>query len=202
MRLKGLVDVSNAVSHTRSRREKTAALAALLKQLQGREIPIGVSYLSGSLPQGRIGLGWSAISGAQTTGASDTPSLELLDADAIFEQIAHTSGAGAVRTRTQLLIGLFTRATRDEQDFLIRLISGDLRQGALEGVLAEAVAKAVPAPADAVRQAAMMCGNLGEVAHAAFTEGAAALARYFTDRMRRRPTSAGRRRCPPAFGSL
>ena len=118
------------------------------------------------------------MSDAQTVGAADTPSIELLEADAIFEQIARTSGAGAVRTRTQLLTGLFTRATCDEQDFLIRLISGDLRQGALEGVLAEAIAKAASAPADAVRQAAMMCGNLGEVAHAAFTEGAAALSRY------------------------
>jgi DNA ligase-1 len=178
MRLQGLADVSNAVARTRSRLEKTATLAGLLKQLQGREISIGVSYLSGSLPQGRIGLGWSAMSDAQTVGAADTPSIELLEVDAIFEQIARTSGAGAVRTRTQLLTGLFTRATCDEQDFLIRLISGDLRQGALEGVLAEAVAKAASAPADAVRQAAMMCGNLGEVAHAAFTEGAAALSRY------------------------
>jgi DNA ligase-1 len=178
MRLQGLVDVSNAVARTRSRLEKTAMLAGLLKQLQGREISIGVSYLSGSLPQGRVGLGWSAISNAQTAVAAETPSVELLDVDAIFEQIARTSGAGAGRTRTQLLTTLFTRATRDEQDFLVRLISGDLRQGALEGVLAEAVAKAASAPADAVRQAAMMCGNLGEVAHAAFTEGPAALSRY------------------------
>jgi DNA ligase-1 len=178
MRLHDLVAVSNAVAGTRSRLEKTAKLATLLQQLRGREIQLGVAYLSGSLPQGRIGLGWSATAQVRTSGAAAAPGLELLDVDAAFEKIAHTKGAGAAKARAELLAALSARATSDEQDFLIRLISGELRQGALEGVLAEAIAKAAGVSADSVRQASMMCGNLGEVAHAALTEGASALSRY------------------------
>jgi ATP-dependent DNA ligase I len=178
MRLQEVADVSRAVSSTRSRLEKTARLAQLLRSLQGREIAVGVAYLSGALPQGRIGLGWAAMSDARTAGVSGEASLDLLDVDSVFEKIARTSGSGAAKARGQLLAGLFTRATRDEQDFLFRLISGELRQGALEGVLTDAVAKAAAAPVEAVRQAAMMCGNLGEVAHAALVDGPAALARY------------------------
>ena len=178
MRFQEFVEASNAVARTRSRLEKTAILADLIKRMQGRDIRTGVAYLSGALVQGRVGLGWSAVTDAHTAGAAEAPSLGLADVDAIFEKIAHTSGKGAGRERTRLLSDLFVRATPHEQDFLIRLISGDLRQGALEGVLAEAIAKAADIPADRVRHAAMMCGNLGEVAHAAFTEGGAALSRY------------------------
>jgi len=118
------------------------------------------------------------LSRARAAGAAEHPSLELVDVDSVFHKIAQSSGAGASRLRLELLTGLLTRATRDEQDFLIRLISGELRQGALEGVLAEAIAKAANMPPDAIRQAAMMCGNLGEVAHTALTEGGTALSRY------------------------
>jgi DNA ligase-1 len=178
MRLREVVEASTTVAATSSRLQKTATLAELLRRMHGAEIPIAVTYLSGSLMQGRIGLGWSAIADARTAGPAENPSIDLIDVDAVFERIAHTSGAGAARARTQLLTELLTRATAEEQDFLVRLVSGELRQGALEGVLAEAIAKASTTPADAVRQAAMMCGNLGEVAYVALTEGAAALSRY------------------------
>ena len=178
MRLLELVQVSNAVAGTRSRIGKTAKLADLLGQLRDREIGIGVAYLSGALPQGRIGLGWSAMAAARTGGGAAGSPVDLLDVDATFERIARTKGPGAARSRAELLAGLFARTTPEEQDFLIRLISGELRQGALEGVLAEAIAKAAGATADAVRQASMMCGNLGEVAHAALIEGPSALSRY------------------------
>jgi DNA ligase-1 len=178
MRLHELVQVSNAVASTRSRLEKTAKLAGLLTQLRGREIQVGVAYLSGALPQGRIGLGWSASAQARAATASESPTIELLEVDATFDSIARTKGAGAARRRAELVAALFGRATTAEQDFLTRLISGELRQGALEGVLAEAIAKATGATADAVRQASMMCGDLGEVTHAALTEGPSALSRY------------------------
>jgi DNA ligase 1 len=178
MRLQELVDVSSSVAGTRSRLEKIDRLANLLKPLRDREIRVAVTYLSGALPQGRIGLGWAVTASARAAAPSEISSLELLEADAVFASIAGTSGSGASRTRAQLLSALFARATREEQDFLVRLISGELRQGALEGVVLEAVAKAAGAPADAVRQAAMLCGNLGEVAHGVLTEGAAALSRY------------------------
>src|SRR5689334_11123537 len=172
MRFSGLVEVSNAVARTRSRLEKTARLAGLLSELRGGEVQVGVAYLSGSLPQGRIGIGWSALAGLREAGSSDEGRLDLLDVDAAFEQLAQTKGAGSALLRAQRLATLFARATREEQDFLIRLISGEIRQGAVEGVLAEAIAKAAGVPADAVRAASMMCGDLGEVARVAMAEGA------------------------------
>jgi DNA ligase 1 len=126
-----------------------------------------VAFLSGARLQGRMGLGWSAMSSARDVPAADRPSLELRDVDRAFGEIARVSGAGAIAERSRLLAALFGKSTIVEQAFLIRLISGELRQGAVEGVLAEAIAKAAGAAVDAVRQAAMMCGNLGEVAHAA-----------------------------------
>jgi DNA ligase 1 len=178
VRLHELVTVSNAVAGTSGRLAKTARLADLLKQMTGDEIEIGVAYLSGSLLQGRIGLGWSAMSAARLAGAADNSTLELRDVHEIFDRIARVSGAGAARERSRLLGELLARATRDEQDFLMRLLSGDLRQGALEGVLVEAIAKATETPSAAVRQAAMMCGNLSEVAKVALREGGPALSRY------------------------
>ena len=178
MQLRALVDVSLAVARTRSRIEKTHRLADLLTQLPPDEIRIAVSYLSGSLPQGRIGIGWSVVSRGRLAAPVAEPSLELREIHDTFQRIASISGAGATRTRTQLLTALFSRATQGEQEFLVRLLSGELRQGAQEGVLGEAVAKAARAPAEAVRQAAMMSGDLGEVACAALVEGASALSRY------------------------
>jgi DNA ligase-1 len=178
MRLHELVEASNSVAQTRSRLQKTILLADLLKRLHDGEVEIGVAYLSGTLPQGRIRIGWSAITSARTAGAADVLTLELHDVDAVFENIAKASGTGAGAQRSRLLGELFSRATRDEQDFLVRLLSGDLRQGALEGVLTEAVAKAVDTPINAVRHAAMMAGDLCEVARVALSEGPAALSRY------------------------
>ena len=122
-----------------------------------------MAYLSGSLPQGRIGIGWSLVSQARAVTPATQPSLELREVHDTFGRIASISGAGATRARAQQLVDLFSRATEIEQDFLVRLLSGELRQGAQEGVLAEAVAKAAGVPAAAVRQAAMMCGDLGSV---------------------------------------
>ena len=178
MLLRELVDVSNAVAGARGRLDKIGKLAQLLKSLLPGEIPVAVAYLSGSLPQGRIGIGWSVISQGRAVLPALQPSLELRDVHDTFQRIASIGGAGAVRARAQHLIDLFSRATESEQDFLVRLLSGELRQGAQEGVLAEAVAKAAGAPAAAVRQAAMMCGDLGEVACTALGEGVSALSGY------------------------
>lgn len=178
MQLRELVDVSNAVAGVRGRLDKIGRLAELLKRFLPDEIPIGIAFLSGSLLQGRIGVGWSVVSHGRTATPATQPTLELREIHDAFDRIAGISGAGATRARAQLLSDLFSRATESEQDFLVRLLSGELRQGALEGVLAEAVAKAAGAPAEAVRQAAMMCGDLGDVACAALVEGASALSRY------------------------
>jgi DNA ligase-1 len=135
VRFHELVSASGAVAQTPGRLEKISRLAEVLKEMRDDEIEIGVAYLSGSLLQGRIGLGWSAISAARMSGAADTPGLELREVNAIFDRIARVSGAGASRERARLAGELFADSTRDEQDFLVRLLSGDLRQGALEGVL-------------------------------------------------------------------
>jgi DNA ligase-1 len=178
MLLQELAIASSAVASTRSRREKINLLAALFERLRGGEIPVAVAYLSGTLPQGRVGLGWSAVAAGRTAAPSVTSTLDLLDADAIFSSIAGTSGPGSAGRRAELVSGLFQRATSEEQEFLVRLLSGELRQGALEGMVTEAVAKAARLSAGDVRQAAMLCGSLGEVAHTALTDGAAGLSRY------------------------
>ena len=178
MQLRALVDVSLAVSRTRSRIEKIDRLADLLKRTSPDEISIAVRYLSGSLPQGRIGIGWSVVSQVRTIEPAAQPSLELREIHDQFERISGTRGAGAASSRARLLTDLFSRATESEQDFLVRLLSGELRQGAQEGVLTDAVAKAAAAPAQVVRQAAMMCGDLGEVARTALVEGVSALSTY------------------------
>jgi DNA ligase-1 len=178
MQLQELVDVSNAVAGARGRLDKIGRLAALLKKLRPAEIPIAVAYLSGSLRQGRIGIGWSIISQGRVVAPASRPSLELQEIHDTFERIASIGGAGATRGRAQLLVDLFRRATDSEQDFLVRLLTGELRQGAQEGVLADAVARAAGVPADAVRQAAMICGDLADVACAALAEGIAALSKY------------------------
>ena len=165
-------------SQFRRRLDKISELAQILHRLTPEEIPIAVAYLSGSLPQGRIGLGWSVISQARAVTPAAQPSIELTELDDVFSRIAKIRGAGASRTRTQLLIDVFSRATESEQEFLVRLLSGELRQGAQESVVAEAVAKAAHAPAAAVRQAAMLCGDLGEVARAALVDGPQSLSKY------------------------
>ncbi len=178
MRLQELVDASNAVARTRGRLEKIATLADLLKKAAPGEIRIAVAFLSGTLLQGRIGVGWSVISEMRAVRPAAGASLELHEVHEAFERVARVKGAGVTQARVGLLADLFGRATQSEQEFLVRLLSGELRQGALEGVLAEAVARAAGVSGDAVRQAAMMCGDLGEVACAALLEGADALSKY------------------------
>ena len=178
MRLQELVDVSNGVAQLRGRLEKTAKLADLLKRLEPREIGIGVTYLCGSLPQGRMGVGWSTVAQARSTAPSPIPSLELTDVESVFGQISAATGAGSSKRRATLLTDLFQRATAEEQEFLVRLLSGDLRQGALEGVLTEAVAKAGGADPELVRHAAMMCGDLAEAASVFLVNGLQALSAY------------------------
>jgi DNA ligase-1 len=177
MLLNDLVTTSQRVAETRSRSAKIAALADLLRRLRPEEIDPAVSWLSGNLRQGRIGLGGAAIRDARTSAAAE-PSLPIDDVDAIFARIAATTGAGSTAERLRLLSGLLARATSPEQEFLIRLIYGELRQGALAGLMTEALAAAAAVPADEVRRALMLAGELPAVAQAALTEGQPGLARF------------------------
>jgi DNA ligase-1 len=173
-----LVDVSRAVAETTSRLEKTKLLAALLIRLRPDEIEIGVAFLSGAPRQGRIGLGSAIVSAAASTAPAITPTLELHDVDRAFERIAASSGPGSSSARAAALGELLARATSAEQGFTLRLIMGELRQGALEGVLVDAVAKAGRSPAERVRRAAMLAGGLEPVARDLLTAGPAALDAY------------------------
>ncbi|HEX7186095.1 MAG TPA: ATP-dependent DNA ligase [Thermoanaerobaculia bacterium] len=178
MRLADLVATSRRVAETRSRSEKTGALADLLRRLHPEEIDTAAAFLSGHLRQGRIGLGGAAVRNAFPESATPEPSLTLGEVDAEFERIAGTTGAGSTAERARLLSGLLARGTRDEQDFLVRLIFGELRQGALAGLMADALAAAAEVPADEVRRALMLAGELPAVARAVLTEGRPGLSRF------------------------
>src|SRR5947208_15930447 len=134
MRLADLVEVSRSVAETSGRLEKIDRLASLLNRLEPDEIETAIAFLSGSPRQGRLGVGGSAVAAARDREPSTSPSLDIADVDAAFEQIAAASGSGSTSVRAQLLRDLFGRATPDEEDFLVRLIFGKLGQGALEGV--------------------------------------------------------------------
>jgi DNA ligase-1 len=178
MTLDELVQASAAVAATSGRLEKTALLAALLDRTGADEIAIAVGFLTGSPRQGRIGVGWSSAASAAQTPPAVVPTLTLDDVDATFERLKTVRGRNSGAERTRLMRELFERATADEQRFLSSLIVGEVRQGALEGVLLEAVAKAARVPAAAVRRAAMMAGDIGVVARSALAEGEDGLARY------------------------
>ena len=175
MRLSALVETSARVAESSSRLQKVALLADLLGQTSPDEIETVIEFLSGSPRQGRIGIGWAAIAAARETPPAPEASLAIAEVDEAFAGIAALSGSGSARARAEALRRLFERATGGEQDFLGRLLFGELRQGALEGVLVEAVGRASKIPAANVRRAAMLAGALAPVARAALTEGASAL---------------------------
>lgn len=169
-----VVSASGAVGATRSRIAKIATLAGVLGRLAPDEVEAGVGFLAGTARQGRIGVGWASVFGVEVPAAAE-PALTVGRVDAVFTELAGTSGAGSTQRRRDLLGGLLAAATTDEQDFLRRLLTGELRQGALEAVLADAVAAATEVPAATVRRALMLSGDLGATAVAALDGGAAAL---------------------------
>ena len=178
MLLQELVTTSAAVAEASSRLVKIGRLSTLLQSVPPPEVDVAIAFLSGEPRQGRIGIGPSAIREARPATSADTPALHLREVDEVFERIAATTGRGSPVDRVRLLRDLLTRATRDEQDFLVRLLFGELRQGALEGVLVEAVARAGNVAPAAVRRAVMMAGELAPVAHALLVEGEAGLATF------------------------
>jgi len=177
MRLHDLVVTSNRVATTAARLGKIGLVAEALRALAPDEIEPGVAFLAGSVRQRRLGLGHAAAAGTRPPPAT-APSLTLREVDDTFARIAPAAGAGAGRERQRLLGALFERATDDEQRFLRKLITCELRQGALEGVLAEAIASASGTLAATVRRALMLTGDAGRVARAALVEGPAGLAGF------------------------
>jgi DNA ligase 1 len=182
MLLDELARTSTAVADTPARLEKVALLAALLRRLRPDEVAVAVAYLSGELPHGSIGVGWAALRDVPSPAAA--PSLGVLEVDAALRRVGAASGPGSQALRRAELRALFERATEPEQRFLRGLLLGELRQGALEAVAAEAVARAADLPVTEVRRALMLCGDLGAVATAALAEGRSGLARFRLDVLR------------------
>ncbi|MEO8688305.1 MAG: ATP-dependent DNA ligase, partial [Solirubrobacteraceae bacterium] len=174
--LADLAAVSETVAATSARGGKVEALAGALRLASPEEAAIAVAYLSGELRQRQIGVGWAAL--RDLPGAAAEPSLTVAEVDAACVHIGGLSGPGSQAVRRAALDRLFGRATEREQRFLRALLSGELRQGALEGVMAEAAAKAAGVPASALRRALMLRGDLGAVAEAALAGGVDALGAF------------------------
>jgi ATP-dependent DNA ligase I len=174
--LSEIAEVSRAVAGTSARLAKIELLAAALREAGPLEVPIAVAYLSGELPQRQIGVGWAAL--RDGFAPAQAPTLTLSEVDSGFSAIGAVSGKGSAAARKALVGELFGRATADEQRFLVGLLSGELRQGALEGVMTEAVARAADVPVAEVRRAMMLRGSLGVVAAAALSGGSEALGAF------------------------
>jgi ATP-dependent DNA ligase I len=168
-----LTATSEAVRATSARTEKIERLAETLRRMAPDEVAIGVAYLSGDLRQRQIGVGYRSLGDLPAPATEAT--LALIEVDAACEAIGAMAGPGSQAARRDALAGLFARATGPEQRFLVALITGELRQGAQEGVVVEAVARAAGVPRDAVRRALMLSGDLGVMASASFTGGVDAL---------------------------
>jgi len=168
--LADLVAASDAVSETSSRSEKIDTLAELLRRLEPDEVAIAAGLLSGIPRQGRVGVGHSTIYSLLPAAASE-PSLTIADVDAAIAAIQDATGSGSAARRRDILGSLLERATEAEASFIRRLFTGELRQGALAGLMADAIAKAAGVPGDLTRRALMLSGDLPRTAGLALTEG-------------------------------
>jgi DNA ligase-1 len=177
-----VVDTSARVGDISGRRAKVAQIAALLRKLGPDEIGVGVAFLAGEIPQGRKGIGYALIRDAHPEAAAQAPVLTLRDVDTALATIGATGGRGSIAERKRRLAALLAAATNAEQSFLVRLLLGELRQGALEGLMIDAVASAAEVPVADVRRAAMIAGGIAAVAEAALTKGVEGL-RAFSIRL-------------------
>src|SRR3984957_470166 len=176
--LGSLVGASERVGATASRVAKVRELAAFLRILSADEIEAAVAYLSGEIPQGRIGIGYSMLQAAAAQSAAQSATLSIAEVDRWLAMAADIRGAGSGARRSEALRDLLLRATQAEQQFLVGLLAGEIRQGALAGIMVEAIAAAADLPTARVRRAAMYAGSLGTVGRAALLDGADALDRF------------------------
>jgi DNA ligase-1 len=173
-----LVEVSDRGAVSSARLTKVRELAEFLRFLEPVELQVGVQYLSGEIPQGRSGIGSAALREAGNSAPASEASLNLLEVDRSLSEIAAMRGTSVNARRATALRDLFMRATITEGQFLTRLLLGDLRQGALAGVMIDAIAAAADLPVSAVRRAMMYAPGIGAVAQAALLDGSAGLASY------------------------
>jgi DNA ligase 1 len=174
MRLSEVVAVSGEVAQTSARSAKIEILSGLLRRLDPSEVEAAAGFLTGAPRQGKVGVGWRTVYGIEAEGAP-SPSIEIAELDAAIGEFASASGAGSNLRRREVLGGLLERATPEEADFIRRLFTGEMRQGALEGVMTEAVAKAAEVSSALVRRALMLSGKLPLTASLALAGGAEAL---------------------------
>src|SRR5262245_52825818 len=165
-----LTDASERVAATSARSQKVAILAELLSSLEPHEVAIATGFLSGVPRQGRVGVGYATVYGVECEPAAE-PSLTLDDLDAAITEVEGWIGSGSQVRRREILVEVLGRATEAEAAFVRRLLTGELRQGALAGVMVDAVAKAAGVPADLARRALMLSGDLTRTAELALTEG-------------------------------
>jgi DNA ligase-1 len=175
--LSAVVNASTAVAATRSRNAKIVTLAEVLRTADVSELGATIMFLIGQTTQGKIGAGWRTLADLTITPANE-PSLTISEVDTAFGEIGLLSGAGSSALRSETLLRLFAKATQDEQNFLFRLLTGELRQGALEGLMLDAISTAFNTPAEAVRRAFMLSGTLSATALAAKTGGESALKEF------------------------
>ncbi len=176
MLLADIARTSREIATASARKEKVALLARLFRTASPDEVPLVVTYLAGRLPQRRTGVGWRTLS--ERHPASAAPQLTIAEVDESLERIAAVSGKGAQAERGRLVGTLMSAATEEEQHFLFRLLTGELRQGALDAFAVEGLAQAVGVPSDQVRRAVMFGGSLGAVARALLAEGPDALGEF------------------------
>jgi DNA ligase 1 len=189
-----LVNTSQRVGATSARLAKVRELAAFLRALPPEEVETAVHYLSGEIPQGRIGIGYSVLKRAIADSPAPAESLSIAELHDALTTLAAIRGSGSAARRAQALRDLFSRATPAEHDFMLRLLVGELRQGALAGVMVDAIAAAAEIPVAEVRRAAMYSKSLGAVARVALAEGAAALESHVAPAALRGIPSAAPRR--------
>lgn len=176
--LADIVAASREVAATRSRRAKIARLAAIVAKSEPGELPAAVGFLCGELRQGRLGLGPRTLQRLRAEPAGTSAAVSVLELDALFQSLQDSSGKGKVSEREQLLTALFARLSAEEREFVARLILGELRQGALESIVLDALAEAARVSPDSIRKAMLFAGNAAEVAVAAFRGGEGELASF------------------------
>ncbi|MGW8574412.1 ATP-dependent DNA ligase [Streptomyces niveus] len=176
MLLATLAHVSQEVAATSARSRKIALLAELFRAAGPADVPVVIPWLAGRLPQGRIGVGWQALK--DPVPAADTATLTIREADDAVTALAAVAGPGSQAERRRLVQALLGAATGEEQRFLIALLSGEVRQGALDAVAGEALAQATGAPSADVRRAVMLAGSLQSVAERLLADGPEALAEF------------------------
>ena len=171
-----IVATSHAVGATRSRKQKTSRLAQLLQKLEPSEVRPAVGFLCGELRQGKLGIGYRTLQALRNQADAAEPNVTVLELDAIFQRLSQLSGKGSAKERERLLHDLFARLSANERDFVARLMVGELRQGALEALVVEALGQATNISTDALRRAMLFAGDATEVAVRALSGGEAALA--------------------------